>query len=64
VSARAQAASRRLKKANLKTPSACVEEIDFRTPRGLYREVVLDLAGLGFLAGAGNVIVTGPTGVH
>ena len=55
--------ARRLKKANLKTPSACVEEIDFRTPRGLHREVVLDLAGLGFLAGAGNVIVTGPTGL-
>lgn len=55
--------ARRLKKANLKTPSACVEEIDFRTPRGLDREVVLDLAGLGFLAGAGNVILTGPTGL-
>ena len=54
---------RRLKKANLKTPSACVEEIDFRTPRGLDREVVLDLAALGFLAGAGNVILTGPTGL-
>ncbi|MCX6362916.1 MAG: IS21-like element helper ATPase IstB [Actinobacteria bacterium] len=55
--------SRRLKKANLKTPSACVEEIDFRTPRGLNREVVLDLAGLGFLGAAGNVILTGPTGL-
>jgi DNA replication protein DnaC len=54
--------ARRLKKANLRTP-ACVEEIDFRTPRGLDREVVLDLAGLGFLAGAGNVILTGPTGL-
>ena len=55
--------ARRLKKANLKTPSACVEEIDFRTPRGLSREVVLDLAGLGFLGAAGNVILTGPTGL-
>ncbi len=55
--------ARRLKKANLKTPLACVEEIDFRTPRGLDREVVLDLAGLGFLAAAGNVILTGPTGL-
>ena len=55
--------ARRLKAAQLKL-EASVEETDFRTPRGLNREVVLDLAGLGFLAGAGNVIVTGPTGVH
>jgi DNA replication protein DnaC len=54
--------ARRLKKANLKMP-ASVEDIDFRTSRGLDREVVLDLAGLGFVTGAGNVIVTGPTGL-
>ena len=54
--------ARRLKNANLKM-SASVEEIDFRTARGLDREVVLDLAGLGFVTGAGNVIITGPTGL-
>jgi DNA replication protein DnaC len=54
--------ARRLKNANLKMP-ASVEEIDFRTPRGLDREVMLDLAGLGFVTGAGNVIITGPTGL-
>ncbi|MBE0418477.1 MAG: ATP-binding protein [Coriobacteriia bacterium] len=54
--------ARRLKKANLKM-FASVEDIDFRAARGLDREVVLDLAGLGFVAGAGNVIVTGPTGL-
>jgi DNA replication protein DnaC len=53
---------RRLKNANLRV-SASIEEIDFRTPRGLDREVVLDLAGLGFVTGAGNVIITGPTGL-
>lgn len=53
---------RRLKNANLRVAGS-IEEIDFRTPRGLDREVVLDLAGLGFVAGAGNVIITGPTGL-
>jgi DNA replication protein DnaC len=54
--------ARRLKNAGLKLPAA-VEEIDFRTPRGLDREVVLDLAGLEFVRAAGNVILTGPTGL-
>jgi len=54
--------ARRLRNANLKM-SASVEEIDFRTPRGLDREVLLDLAGLGFVSSAGNVIITGPTGL-
>lgn len=54
--------ARRLKNANLKMP-ASVEDIDFRAARGLDREVMLDLAGLGFVTGAGNVIVTGPTGL-
>ena len=35
--------ARRLKNAALKLPAA-IEEIDFRTPRGLDREVLIDLA--------------------
>lgn len=54
--------ARRLKNAALKLPAE-VEEIDFRTPRGLDREVLLDLAGLEFVRTAGNVIITGPTGL-
>ena len=54
--------ARRLKTAALKLP-ASVEEIDFRTPRRLDRELVLDLAGLEFVRAAGNVIITGPTGL-
>lgn len=54
--------ARRLKNAALKLP-AQVEEIDFRTPRGLDREVLADLAGLEFVRAAGNVIITGPTGL-
>jgi DNA replication protein DnaC len=54
--------ARRLKNAALKLP-AQVEEIDFRTPRGLDREVLLDLAGLEFVRAAGNIIITRPTGL-
>ena len=36
-----QALSRRLKNAKLRTPNACVEEIDYRTPRGLDKSVIL-----------------------
>jgi DNA replication protein DnaC len=54
--------ARRLKNAALKLPAA-FEEIDFRTPRGLDREVLLDLGGLEFVRAAGNVIITGPTGL-
>ena len=54
--------TRRLKAAQLKL-EASVEETDFRTPRGLDRGVFLDLAELAFLRHAGNVILTGATGL-
>jgi DNA replication protein DnaC len=54
--------ARRLKAAQLKI-SASIEEVDLRTPRGLDRAAFLELAELGFLRGAGNVIVTGATGL-
>jgi len=54
--------ARRLKAAQLKL-TASVEETDLRTPRGLDRGLFLDLAELGFLRGAGNVILTGATGL-
>ena len=54
--------ARRLKVAQLKI-EASIEEVDLRSPRGLDRGVFLDLAELGFLRGAGNVIITGATGL-
>jgi DNA replication protein DnaC len=54
--------ARRLKSANLKV-DASIEEIDFSAARGLDRGVVADLAELSFLRGAGNIIVTGATGL-
>lgn len=52
----------RLKAAKLRYPAA-VEDIDFRSPRGLHRAAVLDLAGAGWVTRHHNLVVTGPTGV-
>jgi DNA replication protein DnaC len=52
----------RLKAAKLRYPAA-VEDIDFRSPRGLNRAAVLDLAGAGWVSRHHNLVVTGPTGV-
>jgi len=54
--------ARRMKAAQLKT-EASVEEIDFRSPRGLDRGAFLELCELRFLRQAGNVIITGATGL-
>jgi DNA replication protein DnaC len=52
---------RRLKAAKLRYPAA-VEDIDFRTPRGLDRAVIASLAGAGWVTRGHNVLVTGATG--
>ena len=54
--------ARRLKAAQLKV-CASIEEVDFRSPRGLERSTFLELAELSFLRAAGNVIITGATGL-
>ena len=54
--------TRRLQVARLKVP-ACIEDIDFRSPRGLDRGTILSLAECRFLDTHHHVIVTGPTGV-
>ena len=52
----------RLKAAKLRYPAA-MEDVDFRTPRGLNRSVVLSLADAGWVTRHHNLVVTGPTGV-
>lgn len=52
----------RLKEARLKQP-ACVEDVDFRHPRGLDRSVFFSLATCQWIQAHHNVIITGPTGV-
>jgi len=54
--------SRLLKGAHLRD-SACIEDIDFRTHRGLDRSVVLSLAICDWIEKRRNVLITGPTGV-
>jgi DNA replication protein DnaC len=57
-----RALARRLKAAKLRYPAA-VEDIDFRTPRGLNRQAVAGLAGAAWVAQGHNLVLTGPTGV-
>ncbi|WP_422444708.1 MULTISPECIES: IS21-like element helper ATPase IstB [unclassified Endozoicomonas] len=52
----------RLKNARLRQ-HACMEDIDFRHPRGLKREQFQQLLGSGWIKDHQNVIITGPTGV-
>jgi DNA replication protein DnaC len=53
---------RLLGNANLKI-NGCVEDIDYRAPRGLEKSVILQLAACDWIRQAHNVIITGPTGV-
>lgn len=57
-----QKVQRRLKNAKLKQ-SACVENIDYRNPRGLDKQVMADLSTCRWIQAGRNVILTGPTGV-
>ena len=52
---------RLLSQAKLKI-NTCIEDIDFRTPRGLQKSVILQLASCDWIKNAHNVIITGPTG--
>ena len=54
--------STRLKQAKLRE-SAMVEDIDYRSRRGLDKSVVLALASCKWIRDARNLIITGPTGI-
>ena len=53
---------RLLKRARLRQP-ACMEDIDYRHPRGLSKQVILELSSTRWLDAHRNVLITGPTGV-
>ena len=53
--------ARNLKAAKLRIASACIEDLDLRSPRGLDRASVLALADAGWVASHQNVLVVGPT---
>lgn len=52
----------RLKRAKLRH-TATLEEIDYRSPRGLDKATLLTLAGCQWIRGHHNCLITGPTGV-
>ena len=51
----------RLKKAKLRH-SCCVEDLDFKTSRGLDKALILSLAACTWIARGINVLICGPTG--
>jgi len=53
--------ARRLRLAKLRYP-ASVEDIDFSTPRGLDRQVVLSLVSCAWITEKQNLLIVGPTG--
>lgn len=52
----------RLRAAKLRQDS-CIEDIDFRHPRGLDKSLIIRLAGCDWIKERNNLIITGPTGV-
>ena len=53
---------RRARAAKLRQ-SACIEDVDYRAPRGLDRTLFLKLAGCDWVRARHNVLITGPCGV-
>jgi DNA replication protein DnaC len=54
--------SARLRYAKLRQ-QACVEDIDYRTPRGLDRALFAQLAEGGWIDAHANLLICGPTGL-
>ena len=52
----------RLRRAKLKH-SACFEDVDLHTPRGLDKPLLMSLGGCSWIGKGHNVLITGPTGV-
>jgi len=51
-----------LQKAKLKL-QACVEDIDYKTPRGIEKPVIVNLISCDWIRRHQNVLISGPTGV-
>ena len=54
--------TQRLRNAKLRYP-ASLEDVDFTTPRGLTREVILSLGTGAWIRDHQNLLITGPTGI-
>ena len=51
-----------LQKAKLKL-QACVEDIDYKTPRGIEKSVIMNLISCDWIRKHQNILISGPTGV-
>jgi DNA replication protein DnaC len=51
-----------LRTAKLKD-NACIEDIDYKTPRSIKKSLILSLSGCDWIRNVQNIIITGPTGV-
>jgi DNA replication protein DnaC len=58
-----QRLKRLLKKAKLRFPSACMEDVDYHHPRDLPKQVMRELGSTRWIEAHRNVIFTGPTGI-
>jgi len=54
--------NRLLKDAKLKL-QACLEDIDYKTPRGLEKSLIMSLASCNWIRKHQNLLISGPTGV-
>ena len=52
-----------MRKARFRHTDACVEEVDFRAPRGIRKEDILRMSQNEWIRKHYNLIITGPTGV-
>ncbi|HBH97355.1 MAG TPA: AAA family ATPase, partial [Candidatus Omnitrophica bacterium] len=57
-----QRLKRLLKNAKLRM-QACLEDVDYRHPRGLEKAVVRELASARWIEARRNILITGPTGI-
>jgi DNA replication protein DnaC len=55
--------TQRLRQAKPRYPGAAVEDVDFSTPRGLNREVILSLGTGAWIRDHHNLLMSGPTGI-
>jgi len=53
---------RRLRSAKMRY-GACIEDVDFKHPRGLDRQQVLSLGNCGWIQSRHNLLIIGPTGI-
>jgi DNA replication protein DnaC len=51
-----------LRNAKLKD-NACIEDIDYKSPRGINKSLMLSLSSCDWIKNTQNIIITGPTGV-